>query len=154
MRSHGNVLDPRHQSCVFPTLVMECRPRRGEEYQFCEASSTSGMVKSNEINIHIISSLYTWNLMGIYLNDQILNKRIVSLINIASTVNLSKGQKHHRRFKRVKFIQYYEYDILPANRVSTLSHGTNQWNCAGQALPHYSTNLGDLDSNGFLHNLY
>ena len=40
------------------------------------------------------------------------------------------------------------YDILPANRVSTLSHGTNQWNCAGQALPHYSTNLGDLDSNG------
>lgn len=72
MRRHGIVLDPRHQSCVFPILVMECRPRRGEEYGFCEASSTSEMVKLNEINIHIIPSPYNWNLMGIYLNDQIL----------------------------------------------------------------------------------
>lgn len=70
MRSHGIVLDPRHQSCVFPILVMECRPRRGEEYGFCEASSTSEMVELNEINIHIIPSPYNWNLMGIYLNDQ------------------------------------------------------------------------------------
>lgn len=43
MRSRGIVLDPRHQSCVV-----------------LWASTTSEMVK------------YNWNLMGIYLNDQIL----------------------------------------------------------------------------------
>ena len=51
MRSHEIVLDLRHWSCVFPILVMECRPRRGEEYGFCEGSSISEMV-----NIHIIAS--------------------------------------------------------------------------------------------------